>query len=107
MEFHQFVRRPFQVEAVQITEENLQEVAELVGKVQTKGGVTYIVLDRRIVPNINRAYIGWWLTRVGDNYRCYAQKVFKNQFIEYEEVISFTFAESDEEEDNETQPEGE
>lgn len=82
MEFIQFVRKPFAVDAVEITVENMEEVAELIGDVRTKGEVTYIQLDRRIIPNVGRAYVGWWLTRLGDNYRCYAPKVFNEQFIE-------------------------
>lgn len=92
MEFNQFVRRPFTVEAIEITAENIEEVASLVGKLQTKGETTFIALNRRIVPNIGRAYVGWWMTRLGDNYRCYAPKVFKGQFIEYADEINFDFS---------------
>lgn len=91
MEFNQYVRRPFAVEAIEITADNLQEVADLVGKVETKGDTTYISLDRRIIPNIGRAYVGWFMTRLGDNYRCYAPKVFRAQFIDYEALITFRF----------------
>lgn len=100
MEFNQFVRRPFAVEALEITKDNLQEVADLIGRTETKGGVTYIVPDRRIVPNISKVYVGWWLTRLGENYRCYASKVFKTQFIEHKEVIAFSFTQTEEEDED-------
>lgn len=91
MEFQQFIRRPFTVEAIEITAENIEEVAALVGKLQMKGDTPFIVLDRRIVPSVNKAYVGWWMTRLGDNYRCYSPKVFTAQFVEYMEVASFNF----------------
>lgn len=99
MEFNHFVRRPFAVEAVQITAENMAEVAELVGHVRTKDGISFIALDRRIVPNVGRAYLGWWLTRLADNYRCYSPKTFKYEFIEYVKSINFTFDEDLEDEE--------
>lgn len=82
MEFTKYIRRPFTVEAVIITEENMEEVAKLVGDIRTEDDTTFIRLDRRIVPNINRAYAGWYLTKLGDNYRCYSPKVFLEQFAE-------------------------
>jgi hypothetical protein len=78
--FSQFVRTPFSVEALIITEENIESVARLVGTVRVKNDEKYIALDRRVVPNISRAYIGWYLTRLGDNLRCYSPKVFMEQF---------------------------
>lgn len=91
MEFNQYIRRPFVVEAVEITEENMVEIANLVGEVRSKNGVTFIALDRRVVPNVNRAYVGWFMTRMADNYRCYSPKVFTDQFTDYEPVKTFAF----------------
>lgn len=96
MEFSQYIRRPFVVEAVEITEENMEEVAKLVGEVRTKDNVTFIQLDRRLVPNVTRAFVGWYMTRLGDNYRCYAPKIFNEQFMDYEPVISVSFDEATE-----------
>lgn len=78
--FDQYVRTPFSVEALIITEENIEEVAKLVGTVRIKNDEKYIALDRRVVPNISRAYLGWYLTRLGDNLRCYSPKIFDEQF---------------------------
>lgn len=81
MEFTDFVRKPFSVEAVEVTEENIAEIAELVGTLRYKdNGVPYIAVDRRLVPNIYRVYPGFWMTRMGDNIRCYSKKIFKEQF---------------------------
>jgi hypothetical protein len=79
--FITFNRKPFTVEAVQITEENIDALGPLVGSVKTSGeGEKFITLDRRIVPNVRRAYVGWWITRMNDNLRCYSPKIFEEQF---------------------------
>lgn len=82
MEFVEYIRKPFSVNAIEITEENMKEVAKLIGTVRTKDGVTFIALDRRIIPNVTRAFVGWYLTCVDNNYRCYAPKLFRAQFVE-------------------------
>jgi hypothetical protein len=98
VEFKQFIRTPFQVEALEITEENFEEVAALIGQIRTKDGATFIALDRRIIPNVHRASVGWFVTRLGDNYRCYAPKVFNEQFIECVGTpLTFTFEDAEEE----------
>lgn len=81
MEFTEHIRRPFKVEAVQITKENIAEVASMIGELKTKNGEPYILLDKRIVPSMNRAYVGWWVTRFNDNLRCYSNKIFAEQFM--------------------------
>ena len=81
LNFETFVRRPFTVEAVLITEENIAEIADLIGKLKTgDDGSPFIAIDKRIVPNMTRAFLGWYMTRLNDNYRCYAPKPFFDQF---------------------------
>lgn len=80
MEFTEFVRRPFKVEAIRITEENIDEIAPLIGEVKTKGNEKFILLDKRIVPSMSRAFVGWWVTKFNDNLRCYSNKIFQEQF---------------------------
>lgn len=83
MEFTNFVRKPFTVEAVQITEENLEEVAALLGEVRRpKDGSPYIKVTNWRVPNVTRVFPGYWMTRMGDNIRCYSKKIFTDQFRE-------------------------
>src|SRR4051812_4242127 len=83
MDFTTFVRKPFVVEAVEITEENIAEIAQLVGTLKTKGdGQVFIQVDRRLVPNIYRVYPGFWMTKMDDNIRCYSERIFKEQFTE-------------------------
>jgi hypothetical protein len=82
VEYTKFVRKPFTVEATEITLENIGEVAEMIGTLREKdNGEPYIAVDRRLIPNLIRAYPGFWLTKMGDNVRCYAKRVFKQQFV--------------------------
>lgn len=87
VKFLPFSRKPFSVEAVMITEANIDELGALLGEVRTGDGEKYIALDRRVVPNIRRASVGWWVTRMNDNLRCYSPKVFEDQF-EADELLS-------------------
>jgi len=96
MEFKQYIRKPFAVQAVEITEENFEEVAAVVGQVRTKGDTKFIALDRRLVPNVTRAYVGWYLTFLNDNYRCYSPKVFNDQFVEHQPATGYFFDETEE-----------
>ena len=83
LQFGRFIRKPFMVEAIQITEDNIHDIAGLLGELKEKDGEKWILIDRRIVPNIRKAYKGWWITRLDDNYRCYSPKVFEKEFMEY------------------------
>ncbi len=82
MEFTTFVRKPFSVEAVEVTAENIAEVAKYVGDLREEDdGTQYILVDRRLVPNIARVYAGFYMTKMGKNVRCYSRKIFNDQFV--------------------------
>lgn len=88
MEYTTFVRKPFSVEAVEITTENIEELARYIGDLETKDdGTQYILVDRRKVPNVQRVYPGFWMTKMGDNIRVYSKKVFAEQFVESNDDI--------------------
>lgn len=83
MDFTKFVRKPFVVEAVEITAENIEDVAKEVGTVRKmQDGTPYISVDRRLSLNVEKVYIGFWLTKIGSNIRCYSKKIFNNQFVQ-------------------------
>lgn len=88
--FDKFIRTPFQVKAVRITNENMDQVAELCGEVKTRKGERYIALDPHIIPNVKTAYRGWYITMLGDGLRCYAPKVFRDQFTKLPDGRSIT-----------------
>src|SRR6476469_3823892 len=88
MQFTTFVRKPFVVEAVEVTADNIAEVAKYVGDLREEDdGTQYILVDRRLVPNIARVYTGFYMTKMGKNVRCYSRKIFRDQFIEEDENV--------------------
>lgn len=95
MKFGRYIRKPFTVEAVEITNDNIRQIAKLIGTLRKKDGEWFISVDRRIIPNIDRAYPGWFLTKLEDNYRVYAPKPFRAQFIETARFGNITQAELD------------
>jgi hypothetical protein len=77
-----FVRKPFTVEAIEITTDNIEEIAKHVGDLRQKDdGTPFILVDRRLVPNVYKVYPGFWMTKMGENVRCYSRKIFSEQFI--------------------------
>lgn len=88
MEFVTHVRKPFPVEAVEITADNIEEVATYVGDLRNKeDGTPYILVDRRLVPNVAKVYIGFFMTKMGENVRCYSRKIFHEQFMVQDDSI--------------------
>lgn len=83
MEFTTFVRKPFTVQAVEVTVDNIAEIAKSVGALQYKDdGSPFILVDRDRVPNVLQVSPGFWMTKMGNNIRCYTRKAFYNQFCE-------------------------
>lgn len=88
MDFTTYVRKPFVVEAVEITVANIGSIAKFVGDLREKeDGSPYILVDPRLVPNIERVYPGFFMTKMGENIRCYSRRIFKDQFMVQDEQI--------------------
>jgi len=88
MEFTKYVRKPFVVEGLEITRENIADVAKFIGELREVDGLSpYIIVDERYVPNVDRVYIGYFMTKMGSNVRCYSKNIFKKQFIEQTEPM--------------------
>jgi hypothetical protein len=86
--FTTYVRKPFIVDAVEVTNDNIAEVAKYVGDLREKeDGTPYILVDRRLVPNVFRVYPGFFMTKMGENVRCYSRKIFKDQFMVQNDVV--------------------
>lgn len=82
MEFTDYIRKPFKIQATLITEENIEEVSKIVGVLGKKDdGTPYIQVNPRKIPNVERVYTGFWLTKMGNNYRCYSGRAFEDQFV--------------------------
>ena len=92
LEFKDYVRKPFTVVAIEITDENIKQVArELkIGTVKHKeeDGTPYILVDKKKIPNVNRVFPGYFVTKMGNNVRCYNPTVFPQQFTEMTEEIA-------------------
>ncbi len=82
MEFKQFVRKPFVVEAIEITTENIHELAELIGEFHVDSTGPWIEADPDKVPTVTKVTPGYWLTKMGKNIRCYSSRIFLEQFTE-------------------------
>lgn len=88
LKFAEFVRKPFIIEAVEITPANIYEVAKFVGEVrEDHRGTKYILVDNRLVPNVERVYVGFFLTKMGNNIRCYGRHIFFEQFVEMDDEL--------------------
>lgn len=88
MDFTTYVRKPFVVEAVEITVANIGSIAKFVGDLREKeDGSPYILVDPRLVPNIERVYPGFFMTKMGENIRCYSRRIFKDQFMVQDDQI--------------------
>jgi len=80
MEYEKYVRKAFLVDVVVVTQENIYEISKLVGELREENGKPYIQVNNNVVPGIKRVHIGYYMTRMGDNIRCYNPRVFKSQF---------------------------
>lgn len=101
MEFTNYVRKPFIVKAIQVTEENIGELAPMIGTLRQKDdGTPYIQVNRKLVPNVFRVYPGFWMTQMGENVHCYSTRIFTDQFVEatYEVTNWVDYLNSDPEE---------
>lgn len=81
MEFTTYVRKPFEVEAVEVTADNIASVAKMIGTLKiTKEGVPYIQVDPTKVGQVERVWPGYWMTKMSKNIRCYSPNLFLAQF---------------------------
>jgi len=88
MEFITHVRKPFVVQAIEITADNIEEIARYVGDLEHKeDGTPYILVDRRKVPNVARVYPGFFMTKMGEHVRVYSRKIFSEQFMLKDETV--------------------
>lgn len=87
MEFGKYIRIPFQVEALEITRENIHELSSLIGTFGEDENGPYIDADREKVPTVFKVVPGYWVTRMGPQIRCYSARAFRSQFVEQTPVL--------------------
>ena len=84
----EFVRKPYVVNALEITLENIERVAPMIGKLHRKrNGSPWIEVDRQKVPVVTKVYPGFFMTVQGDSVRCYSPRTFLAQFTENSQEI--------------------
>jgi len=84
-----YVRRPFEVTAVQVTEDNLAEVADWCeGEVRETAEGTKFVKVRVYRPmnsRQTRAFVGDWVLYSGRAYKVYTVRAFEQSFMAKED----------------------
>lgn len=92
VEFKEYSRKSFKVQAVQITKENILEIARMArGEYRTTVEIKgwnrnkpqdHIFLPRNVRTSGNQAmaFVGDWFLMVGASYRFYSEKAFKGIF---------------------------
>jgi hypothetical protein len=84
LEINRYTRKPFDVDAVQVTADNMEEVATWCqGTITTEEGETYIKVRVLRVMNEKqtRAYAGDWVLYAGTGYKVYTDKAFRKSFV--------------------------
>lgn len=85
LETVEYVRRPFEVTAVQVTDNNLAEVADWCeGEVrETAEGTKFVKVKvyRPMNSRQTRAFIGDWVLYSGRAYKVYTVKAFEQSFM--------------------------
>jgi hypothetical protein len=97
MKTHKFARKPFYVDAVRVSEANIEEVAEWCeGEIKTDDeGKRYIHIKvyRPLNEKQTQAYLGDWVLLAGTGFKVYIPKAFDKSF---EKVKHLTRAQADE-----------
>lgn len=94
-----YVRKPFYVDAIQVTEENIFEVAEWCGGSVRKtapksapagdtGEALYVKVNvaKPLNDRQTKAFVGDWILSAGNTYKVYSQKAFAGTFDEVNAV---------------------
>lgn len=79
-----YTRKPFEIEAVRVTAENMEAVAEWCGGViqETSSGKKYIQVDviRPLNDKQTKAFVDDWLLQVKNSFKVYTHKAFTHCF---------------------------
>lgn len=96
MKTHKFARKAFYVDAVRVSESNIEEVAEWCHgtiKEGADGKFIQVKVHRPLTERQTQAYIGDWVLYAGTGFKVYVPKAFDKSF---EKVKTFTKAQADE-----------
>lgn len=94
MDLKNYVRKPFSVTGVQVTEENFEEVADWCGgDIRTittmKESRRYIKVKvrRPVNDRQTKAYVGDWVLLSDDNFKVYSNNSFEKTFDLVEDLV--------------------
>lgn len=83
LETMKYIRKPFNIDAVQVSGGNIQEIAKWVdGDIRTDdlGQYVKVRVHRPLNDRQTKAYIGDWVLYAGTGYKVYTPKAFANSF---------------------------
>ncbi len=83
IETKRFARKPFYIEAVQVTAENIVQVSDWCrGAVMDKGPNSYIKVGvlRPMNSRQTKAFVGDWVLYAGTSFKVYTVTAFENSF---------------------------
>lgn len=85
METRTFMRKSFEVEAVQVTEENMNDVAQwcqgrVVNATNDEGKHVKVRVMRVMEERQTKAFVGDWVLYAGTGYKVYNAKAFQKSF---------------------------
>jgi len=96
MQTKKYARKPFYVEAVQVTSENMAEVTAWAGgeiqEDQPRPGhnnpskFIFINVERALNERQTKAYVGDWVLKAGPGFKVYTNKAFLSSFEVVEET---------------------
>lgn len=84
MQTAKYARKPFDVEAVQVTADNLEEIVKWCGGtlVENSENDLHIKVDVKNAMNDRQAmaFVGDWILLAGTSYKVYTDRAFKKNF---------------------------
>jgi hypothetical protein len=89
IEFTPYIRKPYRVDALKVTGNNIHVVAELIeGTVETaQDGKTFIRTHRKVVKNVDNIWPGFFLTKVRKKTLAYPSRLFYRNYVEPTEDV--------------------
>lgn len=78
-----YTRKPFSIDAIRVTEENLEEVAQWCGgEIHKYNGKRFIKVDvnRPLTEKQTKAFAGDWVLKAGTGFKVYQHKAFQHCF---------------------------
>ena len=85
-----FIRKPFTIDAIRVTEDNLEQIAkwcggEFHGETRGKKEVRYIKVPvtNPLNERQTKAYVGDWVLHSKSSWKSYTNRAFEDSFEEY------------------------